>query len=320
MGASYKGNKRLTAITNRRNSIIPTMLSTLSYSRTATFSPGTDFGDKQVQLQKIPAHMLIELIATAFPQFGSFAYLVYFGYKVTAVLLQDQKEYRNLKMIIQEEQELIQTIGKYVLENGITKVTDNLIKNKIKDKIENEITNLLVNKIFQQIIKKSVGNDQKRQEKFQTMIATGFSQFIVGSLTGSSDEVIIKAARILSSNVKISDSQYEQYLNQIFPINMIIASIKLQLVELLTDHIVSIAKDIGIKITKKDKDDIGVVIEDVVSSLSPSIFKIPFELQPSSERSIKKVIEQIKKEEITKIISLVIKGLKQRQTNLGEYL
>ena len=320
MGASHKGYSRPTSLVNRRTKVIPMMLSTLSNSKTATFSSGSNMNKKQIQLQKIPAHILVELIASTFPQFAPLTYLVYFGYKVASILLKNENEFRNLKRTIKDETELLNALGKYVVENGIRKITDEETKNKIKDEIQNEIMNLVVNKIFQQIIKKSVGKDEKRQEKLQTIIVSDMSQFIVESITGSTDEMIIKTSRILSNNEKILDNQYDEFLNEVFSRNMIISSIKLQLSELITDHIESIVKDIGVRLTKKDKEDVEVVIVDVVSSLPPNIFKIPFKFQPRSENNLKNIVEQIGKEEIKKIISLVIEGLKQRQTSLGEFL
>ena len=319
MGASHKGYSRPTSVVNRRNNVIPMMLSTLSHSKTATFSSNSNMNNNQAQLQQIPAHLLIELIASTFPQFAPLAYLAYFGYKVAAELLKDENEFRSLKRIIKDEVNLLEELGAFVIENGIRKINDKFIKNKIKEEIQNEVMNLLVNRIFQQIIKKSVGNNEKKQEKLQAMIATGVSQFIVESISGSTDKMIIKSSKVLSNNEKISDSEYEKILNEILSTNMIISSIKLQLSELITDHIESIAKDIGIKLNKKDKDDIEIVIDDVLSSLSPSVFKIPFNIQPNSENDLKSSIEQIEQDEIKTIILLVIDGLKQRQTNLGEF-
>jgi len=198
LGASNKGKTRLTSLANRRNWVIPMMLSALSTFQTATYSPESKKTNNQKHLQKIPAHVLIELLMGSFPQFGSLTYLVYFGYKIVYVILQEQKEFRNLIITIKENDQLIETIGKYVLENGIRKLTDKSTENNIRFGIENEITNLLVSKVFQQIIKKSIEKDQKRQEKLQTMIASSLSQFIVSSLIGSSDKTIISAAKNIS--------------------------------------------------------------------------------------------------------------------------
>ncbi|MEM3065304.1 MAG: hypothetical protein QW177_08020 [Candidatus Nitrosotenuis sp.] len=196
MGATHKGKGRQTAFVSRRTRIIPLILSSLTTAKTATF-PSDQSQKLEITFQKIPAAVLVNLLITIFPQFIPLIYIAYMAYKLLDYIIRQQKEYRNLKHAIMEEESLIEIVGKYVLEKGIRRVTDKNTSEKIHNEINLEITNLVANEIFQQMIRKSAGKDQQRQEKFQNMLVSTLSQFIVGSLVGSDDELVIQAARIL---------------------------------------------------------------------------------------------------------------------------
>ncbi|MEM3065305.1 MAG: hypothetical protein QW177_08025 [Candidatus Nitrosotenuis sp.] len=112
----------------------------------------------------------------------------------------------------------------------------------------------------------------------------------------------------------------DRFLQNVLPVSMMIASAKMQLAEAITEHIISISKDAGLTLTKRDKEDIDVVIEEVISKLPLETFKIPLDLRPRSEKGIENHLQKIDEDTIKSIISKIVKDLKKRQTKIGEYL
>lgn len=317
LGASNKGKKRHTSMRSRRSRIFPVLFTAFKSPRTATYSGNAAKNTAILATEQIPAPSLIQYLLSIFPQFAHLMYLAYLSYKISEFSIQKEKEYRSLEKRLEEYDTLI-VLAKFLLKDGIRYITDEQISKKIRDEINDEIATLVNAKDFHVTISKIIGNEQNKYERFQSLLLATMSQFLVGVMTGTSD-VLIKETGKKLTEVNTGYTKYQILINQAIPISFPISAFKIQLADELSEYALNIAKEIGVKLSKEDKDDAKVVINDAVSSCQPSLFKIPLNFQPTSVDSVQKLLLSFTADDVKKILEKIIEETRRRQTRIGDF-
>lgn len=194
MGAVHKGSKRGTSMRNRRRQVSQLLITALNASTTATFS------SKQIStsnFSKYPMSLIIQYLMMFFPHLAPLIYAAYLAYKLTETLILAEKEYRDLKRSLETQEALIKETKRFMIREGLRYIVDEYLIKKIRNNIEGNIAALIASKVFQKMVSNITGREQHNQEKFERMLVITMSQFIVGALTGTTDEVVKEAAKIL---------------------------------------------------------------------------------------------------------------------------
>lgn len=314
LGASNKGKKRHTSMRSRRSRIFPVLFTAFKSPR--TYSDNVAKNTSILATEQIPAPSLIQYLLSILPQFAHLMYLAYLSYKISEFSIQKEKEYRNLEKRLEEYDTLI-VLAKFLLRDGIRYITDEQTSKKIRDEINDEIATLVNAKDFHVAISKIIGNEQSKYERFQSLLIATMSQFLVGIMTGTSD-VLIKEAGKKSTEVNAGYTKYQILFNQTIPISFPISAFKIQLADELSEYVLNIAK-VGVKLSKEDRDDTRVVIDDAVSSCQPSLFRIPLDFQPTSVDSVQKLLVSFTVDDVKKILEKVIGEIRRRQTRIGDF-
>ena len=117
----------------------------------------------------------------------------------------------------------------------------------------------------------------------------------------------------------MSDKKTDKFFEVVTSTSIIIANLKLALVENLAQKIISMLQAENIKLTRENLDDIERTTLDIVSKIEPSFFNIPLDWEPKSESDMKKKLETFDQKAVSKIVDEILNKLKKGQGSLSTY-
>ncbi|MBI1829720.1 MAG: hypothetical protein HY222_00710 [Thaumarchaeota archaeon] len=118
----------------------------------------------------------------------------------------------------------------------------------------------------------------------------------------------------------MSDKKHDKFFEAVIPASIIIANLKLMLVENFTQKIIAMLKEENIRLTKENLDDIGKTTLEIVSQIEPSFFNIPLGWEPKSDSDMKKKLDTYDQKVASKIVDEILNRLKKKdQSSLSEY-